>query len=156
MYESLDDLWQRLPYEATRCEFDDDSEWAAYAARWYEPEFDSMEDFIHFCFAYSSVMQFVIPNLRQLAAGSQLYRDETAEWYVPTDNPLAIAKTRLQEFGTQALDATHWMASNLSFIHIPWLSDREHDQSLILPSDKFPELCSFGSKGYLTIFAVNF
>ena len=155
LYETLDELWTRLPYQASRCEFEDDSGWAAYAARWHEEEFKSMFDFVHFCFCYSSIMQFVIANQKRLAAGLRMYRDEALDWFVPNEAPKAYAQKQLDGHGTSSLDAAQWVAMNLNFVEILWLNVGDHDTTLVVPSDEYSDLYSFGKKGYLTVFAIN-
>ncbi len=63
----------------------------------------------------------MILNQKRLAAGIQMYRDETEENFVPNADPESLAKAQIAKHETKQLDATGWLAADLHFADIPWL-----------------------------------
>lgn len=145
MHDDLVKLWPRLPHLRSFHPFDDISGLALMAGRWYEPEFETLTNFIEFCYFYATAMQAILEDLP---------RSEIEAYYTPIPETEETAKAIAEDCVPQQIDAYHRLRQSINFLSVPWLSEGDHPTTAIVQWDDnpFPDIFGYGKEGYVLLY----
>lgn len=148
MAYTLAELRAKLPTDKSFHEFPDEEGRALFIARWKADDFESVADFIRFCFMYSSALQALIEDVPLAEVDN--------EYFVPDEESEPAAKQVASTVSLRDMDAQDWLTNaDLDVATPEWLNRGDHPQCCELPGGVPPDLVAFGPAGYLHAFVCD-